>query len=239
MTAPALLPNDPASGTISDLHKQVTKPTISPVRREEIASSVTHGVGVALSVAGLAVLVVLAALRGSAWHIVSCSVYGVTLVLLYAASTVYHAVRSRRLKRILRVIYHSSIYLLIAGTYTPFTLIHLGGRWGWTLFGLVWALALLGILFKVFFVDRFTVASTTVYLLMGWLVVIALKPLLALVPSGGVLWLFAGGVSYTVGVVFFAWLKLPYSHVIWHGFVLAGSICHYFAVLFYVLPVKA
>ena len=165
--------------------------------------------------------------------------YGVTLVLLYAASTLYHGVRSRGLKRVLKVVDHSSIYLLIAGTYTPFTLINLRGRWGWTLFGLVWGLSLLGILFKIFFVDHFKIVSTTVYLAMGWVVVIALKPLLSLVPSGGILWLLAGGLSYTIGVGFYAWRKLPYNHAVWHVFVLAGSICHYFAVLFYVLPAKA
>jgi hemolysin III len=193
----------------------------------------------ALSVAGLAVLVTLAALKGTAWHIVGCSVYGATLVLLYTASTLYHSVRSPRLKRFFRIIDHASIYLLIAGTYTPFTLVNLRGGWGWTLFGLVWGLAALGILFKVFFVGRFSIASTAVYLLMGWLVVIAIKPLLTLVPSGGILWLLVGGLAYTAGVVFFAWGKLPYNHAVWHVFVLTGSICHYFAVLFYVLPANA
>lgn len=209
------------------------------IRKEEIANSVTHGIGLLLSVAGLAILVVLAALKGNAWHVVSCSVYGTTLVLLYAASTLYHTVRSPRPKRTLKLIDHSSIYLLIAGTYTPFTLVNLRAHGGWTLFGLVWGLSLLGILFKVFFVDRFKIVSTTVYLMMGWLVVIVLKPLLELVPSSGISLLLAGGVSYTLGVLFFAWRKLPYGHAIWHVFVLAGSLCHYFAVLFYVLPPKA
>lgn len=217
----------------------MTNPTKRRIRKEEIAASVTHGIGLALGVVGLAVLVVLAALKGSAWHIVSCSVYGVTLVFLYAASTLYHSIRSPRLKRILKVVDHSAIYLLIAGTYTPFTLVILRGGWGWTLFGLVWGLSLLGILFKIFFVDHFKVVSTSLYLVTGWLVVAALKPLVALMPSGGILWLLAGGVIYTVGVGFYAWRKLPFNHAIWHVFVLAGSICHYFAVLFYVLPAKA
>ena len=206
------------------------------MRREELINSITHGVGLALSVAGLVVLVTLAALKGTAWHIVGCSVYGATLVLLYSASTLYHSMRSPRLKRFFRIIDHASIYLLIAGTYTPFTLVNLRGGWGWTLFGLVWGLAALGILFKIFFVGRFPIASTAVYLLMGWLVVIAIKPLLTLVPSGGLLWLLAGGLAYSAGVVFFAWEKMPYNHAVWHVFVLTGSICHYFAVLFYVLP---
>ncbi len=207
--------------------------------KEELANSLTHGLGLVLSVAGFVALLVLAILHGSALQIVSCSVYGSTLVCLYAASTVYHIVQSRRFKRILKIIDHSSIYLLIAGTYTPFTLVILRGGWGWTLFGLVWGLSLFGILFKVWFVDHFKIVSTAVYIIMGWLVVIALKPLLAMVPGGAIAWLFAGGLSYTVGVVFFAWHKFPYNHAIWHVFVLVGSVCHYFAVLLYVLPAKA
>ncbi len=201
-----------------------------------MANSVTHGLGLALSVAGFAVLVFLAGSKGSAWHVVSCVVYGITLVILYAASTLYHSVRSPRLKRVLKIVDHSSIYLLIAGTYTPFTLVNLRGGWGWTLFGLVWGLSLLGILFKIFFVEHFKIASAAMYVVMGWLVVVALKPLLHVVPSAGILWLFAGGVFYTVGILFFACRRLPYAHTIWHVFVLAGSVCHYFAVLFYVLP---
>ena len=210
----------------------------SRLRRHELANSVTHGAGLALSVAGCAVLVTLAALRGSAWHIVACSVYGGTLVCLYAASTLYHSVRSRRWKRFFRIVDHSSIYLLIAGTYTPFTLVNLRGAWGWTLFGIVWGLTLVGILFKVWFVDHFPIASTVVYLLMGWVAVVAVKPLLAMVPVAGLLWILAGGVLYTAGVGFFAWQKLPYHHAIWHVFVLGGSVCHYFAVLYYVVPVR-
>ena len=206
--------------------------------KEELANSLTHSLGLVLSVAGFVALLVLAILRGSALQIVSCSVYGATLVCLYAASTVYHSVRSRRFKRVLRIIDHSSIYLLIAGTYTPFTLVILRGSWGWTLFGLVWGLSLFGILFKVWFVDHFKIVSPLVYIAMGWLVLIAFKPLLAMVPGGAIAWLLAGGLSYTVGVVFYAWRKLPYNHAIWHVFVLAGSICHYVAVLLYVLPAR-
>ncbi len=208
------------------------------VKRHELANSATHGLGLALSVSGCAVLVTLAALRGNAWHIVACSIYGGTLVLLYGASTFYHSVRSRRLKRILRIVDHSSIYLLIAGTYTPFTLVLLRGGWGWTLFGLVWGLSLAGILLKVWFVDRLPVVSTLVYVAMGWLVIIAIKPVVAVVPLAAILWLLAGGLFYTAGVGFFAWEKLPYHHAIWHLFVLGGSVCHYFAVLYYVVPAK-
>jgi hemolysin III len=205
-------------------------------RGEEIANSITHGLGLALSLAGLAVLVTLAALRGTAWHIVSCAVYGATLVILYAASTLYHGVRGPRVKRVLRVLDHSAIYLLIAGTYTPFALVTLRGAWGWSLFGVVWGLALLGILWKVWFVDRFVIVSTTVYLLMGWLAVIAAKPLLAALPLGGIAWILAGGLCYTAGVVFFGWKKLPYAHAVWHVFVISGSVCHFLAVLLYVIP---
>jgi len=209
------------------------------LRRYELANSLTHGTGLALSVGGCAVLVTLAALRGNAWHLVACSVYGATLVCLYTASTVYHSVRSRRWKRILRVVDHSSIYLLIAGTYTPFTLVSLRGAWGWTLFGTVWGLTVAGILFKVWWVDHFPILSTLVYLAMGWLVLIAVKPVLAMMPLAAIAWLLAGGLLYTAGVAFFAWQRLPYHHAIWHVFVLGGSVCHYFAVLYYVLPARA
>ena len=206
------------------------------VHKEELANSITHGVGLALSAAGGVVLIVLAALRGDAWHVVSVSVFGATLVMLYSASMVYHIVRSPRAKRVFRILDHSSIYLLIAGTYTPFLLVNMRGGWGWTLFGLVWGLAVLGILFKSFFVERFAFASTAVYLAMGWIVVIAVKPLLASVAGGGIALLLAGGVAYSLGVVFFAWERFPFNHAIWHLFVLAGSVFHYLAVLFYVLP---
>ncbi len=212
----------------------------SHLSSEELANSLTHGVGLALSIAGFIVLVVLAAMRGSAWRIVSCAVYGTTLICLYTASTLYHGIPSRRLKRILKVCDHSAIYLLIAGTYTPFLLVNLRGSWGWSLFAVIWGLTMAGILFKVWFVGHFSVFSTAVYLLMGWLALVAVKPMLLRVPRSGLLWLLAGGVLCTVGVVFYAWKKVPYNHAIWHGFVLAGSTCHYFAVLCSViLPAKA
>ena len=205
---------------------------------EEFANSVTHGVGLGLSLAGLVVLIILTALRGTAWHVVSCTIYGSTLVILYAASTLYHSIQSPRAKRVLRIIDHGAIYLLIAGTYTPFTLVNLRGGLGWTLFGVVWGLAALGIVFKVFHVDRFPIASTLVYLSMGWLVVIAWKPMITLIPVGGIALIAAGGAAYTLGVFFFAANKIPYNHAIWHVFVLAGSIFHYVAVLLYVLPAR-
>jgi hemolysin III len=207
---------------------------------EELINSLTHGVGLILSAAGFAILLSLAIMRGNAWHIVSCAIYGSTLICLYTASMLYHGIRSRRLKRILRVCDHSAIYLLIAGTYTPFLLVNLRGGWGWSLFAVIWGLAMAGILFKVWFVEHLSVLSTVVYVLMGWLALVAIKPMLLRVPLNGLLWLLAGGVLYTVGVVFYAWKKVPYNHAIWHGFVLAGSTCHYFAVLCSViLPARA
>jgi hemolysin III len=204
--------------------------------KEETINALTHGLGALLSLAGLVVLVILASLRGGAWHIVSCSIYGVTLVLMFAGSTLYHSFRNPRRKHVFRIIDHAAIFLLIAGTYTPFVLVTLRGGWGWSLFGVIWGLAVAGIVFQVFFIGRFRVLQTLIYLLMGWLVVIAAKPLLAGLPRPGLLWLLAGGLSYTVGALFYLWKKLPYHHAAWHLFVLAGGICHYFAVLFYVLP---
>ena len=203
---------------------------------EEIANAITHGIGLLLSIAGFVVLLVLAALRGTAWHIVACSIYGATLICLYTASTLYHAVISPRVKRALRIFDHSAIYLLIAGTYTPFLLVSLRGPWGWSLFGVIWGLALVGVLFKFWFVERFAILSTVVYIAMGWLVVIAAKPVITHLPLTAIIWLLAGGLAYTGGVIFFAAKRIPYSHAIWHLFVLAGSICHYFAVLSTVIP---
>ena len=201
---------------------------------EEIANSITHGVGAALSVAGLVVMVVVAALRGTSWHVVACAVYGASLVLLYLSSTLYHGLANGRAKRLFQILDHSSIYILIAGTYTPFTLVTLRGAWGWAMFGVIWTLAVVGIVFKCFFIGQWRVLSTTVYVLMGWFAVVAIRPLLRALPWQGFLWLLAGGLFYTVGVVFFAWRR-KYSHTIWHLFVLAGSGCHFFAVYRFVL----
>jgi hemolysin III len=203
---------------------------------EELLNSITHGFGLALSVAGFLVLLALSIMRGDAWHVAGCSIFGATLIFLYGASTLYHSFQALHLRRVLRTLDHSAIFLLIAGTYTPFTLVNLRGSWGWSLLAAVWTLAVIGIVFKVFFVDRFAVVSTAIYLLMGWLGVVAIKPILLLLPTSGFIWLVAGGLAYTVGVVFFACRRVPYNHAIWHVFVLAGSICHYFAVVFSVLP---
>lgn len=203
---------------------------------EELANGITHGVGLALSILGLIALVVLSVMRGNAWHIAGCTTFGITMVLLYAASTLYHTFHTPRLKRILKILDHTAIYLLIAGTYTPFTLVNLRGFWGWTLFSLVWGLSVFGILWKLFHVERFQIVSTLVYVGMGWLALIAIKPLMSAVPVTGIVWLVVGGLFYTVGVLFFAMKRVPYNHAIWHVFVMAGSICHYFAVVLYVLP---
>lgn len=197
---------------------------------EEIANGITHGLGAALSIAGLAVLVALAAVYGTVWHIVSFSIFGASLIILYTASTLYHSIQIPQARPVLRIIDHASIFLLIAGTYTPFLLTALRGPLGWWLLGIVWGIALLGIVFKVFFIGRWEVVSTLAYVGMGWLCMVAFKQMLAVVPPAGVAWLVAGGIVYTVGVIFYALQRVPYSHTIWHLFVLGGSVCHFFAV---------
>lgn len=203
---------------------------------EEIANSITHGIGAVLSVAGLTLLVVLAAIYGDVWRIVSFSIYGTSLFLLYLASTLYHSIQQPKIKRVLRIFDHAAIYLLIAGTYTPFMLVSLRGPWGWSFFGIIWGLAFLGIAFKAFFIGRYEKLATAAYVLMGWLCIAAFKEMLATLSPGGMAWVIAGGIVYTLGVIFYAWEKLPYNHAIWHLFVLGGSICHFFAILLYVLP---
>jgi hemolysin III len=204
--------------------------------REELANAITHGFGLLLSLVGAIALIAVSILHGTAWHIASCGVYGFTLVLLYLSSTLYHAISAPHLRRTLQLFDHSAVYLLIAGTYTPFTLVNLRGGWGWTLFGVIWGLTLAGIVFKYLALGRFPVLSTPIYLLMGWLVVLGIKPVLTFVSLHGFLWLLGGGLFYTVGVFFFASKRIPYSHAIWHVFALCGSVCHYWAVFFYVLP---
>ena len=204
--------------------------------REELAHAVTHGIGIPLSIAALAVLVGFSAMYGDAWHITSTAIYGVTLILLYTASTLYHSIPHARAKSILQQLDHAAIFLLIAGTYTPFTLVSLRGPWGWTLFGLVWAIAIIGICVELCGSSRLRRWSLALYLGMGWLVIIAIKPMLANVETGGLLLLLAGGLSYSLGAIFYAWKRLSYNHAIWHLFVLAGSMLHFFSVLFYVVP---
>ena len=198
--------------------------------REEIASSVTHGVGAGLSVAGLTLLIVLAAKYGDVWQVVAFSIYGVSLFLLYLASTLYHAIQNPRAKKVFRVLDHTAIYLLIAGTYTPFLLVGMRGAMGWTLLIIVWAMALAGISWKIFFLGRLEILATIFYVLMGWLAIVGIKEMLASIPTAGLILLVAGGLVYTLGIIFYAWKKLPYNHAIWHLFVLGGSVLHFFAI---------
>ena len=200
---------------------------------EEIANSVSHGVGVIAALAALPVLVMAAQQRGDTVALVGASVFGTTMVLLYLASTLFHALPSGRAKRVFQILDHSAIYLLIAGTYTPFTLGVLRGEWGWTLFGVVWSLAVAGIVFKALGGVRYTTLSTWLYLAMGWVVVVAAKAVWTLVPGWGLFWLVAGGVAYTAGAVFFMAERLRYFHFVWHLFVVAGTACHFVAVLRY------
>ena len=200
---------------------------------EEIANSITHGIGAALSLAALVVLVVFASLYGDVWQVVSFSIYGTTLFILYLASTLYHSFTNKRVKHFFNILDHSSIFLLIAGTYTPITLISMRGPWGWTLFGLIWGMAIAGIFLKIFFIDRFKILSVALYIAMGWLILIAVRPMLEMVPHGLITWLLIGGVSYSLGVIFYAIKRVPYFHFIWHLFVLAGSITHFIGILLY------
>ena len=202
---------------------------------EEIANSVSHGVGIALSIAGLAVMVAFSALEGSVWRVVASSIFGATLVLTYSASTIYHAVPWGRAKRVFRILDHSAIFLLIAGTYTPFTLVNLRGPWGWTLFALIWGLTILGIVLTAAAMSRFKVITMVLYIAMGWLIAIAVKPMLSRVGAGGLWLLLLGGIAYTAGLAFYGWRRMPYHHAVWHLFVLTGSVLHFFAVLFYVV----
>ncbi len=203
---------------------------------DELANALTHGVGLMLAVVAAPLLIYVAVMRGTAWHVVGVSIYAASLITLYAASTLYHSARNPRIKRILRIVDHASIYLLIAGTYTPFTLVNLRGPWGWTLLGLVWGIAVAGVIWKMFHTHRFPVLSTALYIAMGWLVVIAARPLLRAVPITGVAWIAAGGLAYTGGVIFYGWQRWRFNHAVWHLFVLAGSACHFVAVMRYVLP---
>lgn len=203
-------------------------------RPEEIANSLSHGAGIVAALVGVPILLLHAVRHGDAAFVVGASVFSATIFLLYSSSAIYHLLPAGKAKRVFRVLDHSLIYLLIAGTYTPFTLGVLRGAWGWTLFGIVWGLASVGVALKASGKAANPIFSTTLYLLMGWVVVIALEPLIARVPTPGLLWLLAGGLSYTAGVLFFAIdVKLRYAHLVWHFFVLAGTVCHYFAVLWY------
>jgi len=206
---------------------------------EEWLNAGSHGVGLVLSTIGFAVLLGLAIKRGTPWCIAGCAVYGCTLVSLYLASTLYHGSSSEPWKRVLRVLDHAAIYLLIAGTYTPFLLVNLRGGWGWSLLGIIWGCAVMGVVSKACLRGRHEVLSTVLYIAMGWLIVVAIRPLISHVSAAGLGWLFLGGLSYTAGVVFFAARRLRFGHFVWHLFVLAGSVCHYLAIVYSVILTKA
>ena len=202
---------------------------------EELAHSLTHGAGLLLGITALIIMVVFAAQKGSAIHVVSCTVYGVTLVVLYASSTLYHALPAGRGKRIFGILDHAAIFLLIAGTYTPFALVTLSGGWGWSLFGVIWGLAIGGIALEAISRGRLRRMQLLLYLVMGWGIIGLSRPLLQELAVAGSVLLLAGGLAYTLGVIFFVWRR-PFHHAVWHVFVLAGSICHFFVVLLYVIP---
>ncbi len=203
----------------------------------QIANTLASGIGFVLGIPALVVLVMGAARHGTAWHIVSCAIFGASILVSYAVFTVYHIFKfHERFGRLFRILDHATIFVLIAGTYTPFALIHLRGNWGWTLFAAVWVLTVLGIVFKAFFIYRFKVLGPLLYLLMGWLILFAIKPALEFIPHPALLLLLAGGFFYSFGLVFYASKRLPFHHAIWHLFVLAGTTFHYFAVFYYVIP---
>lgn len=205
--------------------------------KQERANAISHGIGAVLSVAALVLLVVRSSLYGTPWHIVSFAIFGVSLILLYVCSTLLHSARKERWINLFEIMDHAAIYVLIAGTYTPFLLVTIRSPLGWSLFGVVWGLALAGIIFKLFFfVKRFNVLSTIFYIAMGWMIILAFRPLIQQLPEPGVMWLVIGGILYTFGTVFYLWRKIPYHHAIWHTFVLLGSVSHFISVYFYVLP---
>ncbi len=208
-------------------------PLFSP--REEFWHSFTHAMGFCLSVVASIVMVVMASIGADAWTIVGVSLFGSSLIILYAASMFYHCIHLPKTKEVLRLIDHIGIYILITGTYMPFVLVTLRGPWGWSIFGVVLTLAVAGSVGKILFGHRWSVLSTILYLVMGWLALVAIVPIVHALPPGGIAWLVGGGLAYTLGVPFYCWEKLPFHHVIWHLFVLAGSVCHFFAVYLYVL----
>lgn len=206
---------------------------------EEVANALTHGAGAVLSAAGMTALIIYAVMSQDPWRIAGVSIFGATLVLMYLTSTLYHAVPHPRTKSFLRIADHCAIYLLIAGTYTPFLLVSMRGPWGWTLFAFLWTAAAIGCVFKLFFTGRFNKLSTAMYIAMGWTVVVALKPMLEMVPPGAIWALALGGLLYSFGTIFYLWERLPYNHAIWHLFVLGGSTAHFIAILVWVVPVTA
>ncbi|AXI10380.1 hemolysin D [Oceanobacillus zhaokaii] len=203
---------------------------------EEIANAVTHGIGALFSIVGLVVLIVAATMNGTAWHIVSFTIFGTTMVILYISSTLVHALPQGKAKDLFEIFDHSSIYLFIAGTYTPFIFHVIQGTLGWTMFGIVWGIAVGGVVFKAFFTKKFLHTSTLLYVLMGWIVVLGWRQIIENLAPNGVVLLVVGGLFYTFGAIFYVWRGFRYHHLVWHLFVLIGTICHYFCVLLYLLP---
>jgi hemolysin III len=206
--------------------------------REEAANSITHGLGLLLSVVALGFLQVYASTYGNALHLISVSIYGFSLIFLYTASTLYHSIQDPDIKAKLQMLDHMAIYLLIAGTYTPFTIVNLNGPWGWAIFGVIWCLALIGTVIQFKKSLRWRYLSMGLYLAMGWTILVAIKPLIASVATTGIILLLLGGLAYTFGILFYRLKSLKFNHAVWHIFVLAGSILHFFAVLFYVIPIQ-
>lgn len=205
---------------------------------EEIANAITHGIGALLSIAALVILIVTSSIYGTAWHVVSVTLFGSTMVLMYFSSTLLHSFPAGKIKDLFEIFDHSSIYFFIAGSYTPFLFLVIKGWLGWTIFGIVWGLAIAGTIFKAFFVKKFVLYSTLLYVIMGWLIAFAWQPLFENLPRNGLLLLVLGGILYTVGSVFYVWRGFKYHHAIWHLFVIAGSTMHFFCVLFYLVPIS-
>lgn len=205
---------------------------------EEISNAVTHGIGALLSIAALVLLIVFSSIHGTAWHVVSFTLFGATMFILYMSSTLVHSFPEGKAKDVFEILDHSSIYFFIAGTYTPFLFVVVQGALGWTLFGIVWGLAIGGTIFKVFFVKKFLFISTLLYVVMGWMIVFAWDQLVSTLHPNGVILLVAGGICYTVGAIFYVWRGFPHHHAVWHLFVIAGSALHFFSVLLYVLQVN-
>jgi hemolysin III len=218
------------------MKKLLLKSNPYQTRIEEFFNALTHAAGIGLSIAALVLMIVFASRQHSNIKIVSCVLFGSSLIMMYTASTLYHISTAPKLKKFFKLVDHTIIYILIAGTYTPVTLVILQGAWGWTLFGLVWAFAIIGFIFKVFFIGRFEKLSISIYVIMGWLAIIATRPLIHALPAGGLIWLVAGGLSYTIGIIFYAMDRVHFAHVMWHLFVLGGSICHFFLVFIFVIP---
>jgi hemolysin III len=216
-----------------DMKEESTTLHRPPSAGEEIANSLSHGIGLVLAIIATPILIVAASRSGTMWNIVGVAVFATSMIVLYFASTLYHALRNERAKRFFRMLDHGAIFFLIAGTYTPFTLGILRGPWGWTLFGLVWGLAIVGLTMKAIFGTRYSWLSVVLYLTMGWLVVIAAPEVVHRVPLSGLAWIIAGGIAYTGGVGFYAAHRVRYAHFAWHLFVIAGTVCHFFAVLWY------